>query len=132
MIRNRMLASVTGAAVLAFASPAFGGVINELRPNPQWSQWSVRLDGPPTLTAKAAAQAPGGPGRSEGNDQQVQQLAAHEGSQSCYEYEMAQLQAGLITEEEMAAGCGGASAATGPVGLLPFLVAGLALVRRRR
>jgi len=46
--------------------------------------------------------------------------------------ELKQIQAGLITEEEAAAGCGGASAATGPAGLLPLLVAGGALIRRRR
>lgn len=43
-----------------------------------------------------------------------------------------QIQAGLITEEEAMAGCGGASATAGPAGLLPMLVAAGALVRRRR
>lgn len=44
--------------------------------------------------------------------------------------ESADAEAHLYDDEAM--GCGGASAATGPAALLPLLVSGFALVRRRR
>jgi len=42
-----------------------------------------------------------------------------------------QIRAGLITEEEAAAGCG-ATAAAGPAGMLPLAAAGFGLLRLRR
>lgn len=55
-----------------------------------------------------------------------------EGNEGHTAEELKQIKSGLITEEEAASGCGGASAATGPAGLLPLLVAAGALARRRR
>lgn len=47
-------------------------------------------------------------------------------------YEASQIQQGLITGDDLTQGCGGASVATGPAGLLPLAVAGLSLLRLRR
>lgn len=47
-------------------------------------------------------------------------------------YEAVQLQQGLITGDDLTQGCGGASVATGPAGLLPLAVAGFSLLGMRR
>lgn len=66
----------------------------------------------------------------------LQSMPAHGGDEGkpvqISRYEAMQIQQGLITGDDLNQGCGGASVATGPAGLLPLAVAGFSLLGMRR
>jgi len=144
MKRNMIVAAAVAMTCSLFAGTAqAGGIVVDLRePSVRYhSVYSLGGDfGLAAASATGGVKAPGGSGGSNDSDsdnggsQPVKKLA--NGPFDPYgpvsAYEVSQIQAGLITEDEAAAGCGGATAATGPAGLLPLLVAAGALLRRRR
>ncbi len=131
MKRNLVvLAFVAACGLLAPADASAGGVVIDGRVRSEILQ---RFAGHDVSFTAASANAGAGPRGSEhqGEESSESDESVNPASQlTAYEYR--QVQAGLITEEEAAAGCGGATAATGPAGLLPLLVAAGALLRRRR
>ncbi|WP_373046498.1 MYXO-CTERM sorting domain-containing protein [Vulgatibacter sp.] len=142
MKRNMMLAAVAAVGLFAPLQASAGGVVIDGRIrhvgffHPSWNgeggsaafhggrggygSASASLGAGSSETAEPAGEAPTSAPTSSDADATFDA------------YEIEQIQAGLISEEEAQAGCGGASAATGPAGLLPLVVAAGALLRRRR
>ncbi|AKU92190.1 hypothetical protein AKJ08_2577 [Vulgatibacter incomptus] len=85
---------------------------------------------PPRPGTPGSPGTPGTPGAS-GSDESSESSGSS-GSYRPGRYELKQIADGSITPDEAMAGCGGASAAAGPGGLLPLAIASLALLRRRR
>lgn len=130
MKRNVVIAAVAGLASLVLADTASaGGIIVDLREPAQF-----RSNLPDIFLATRTATSGGSSSDSgTGTDgTSAEKPDFRKKLPGVGPDELAQIQAGLITEDEAASGCGGASAAAGPAGILPIAVAGLALLRRRR
>lgn len=119
MVRRILGALVLTIGLVAPHAASAGTVVTDLkvgRPAPEWVSGGLHEAGTGLMHIQSATAV--------SNDEG--------GMIRLSRYEASQIQQGLITGDDLTQGCGGASVATGPAGLLPLAVAGLSLLRLRR